>query len=74
MTGEQKLQYLEGQISQVKAGVLSFVTCPYCGAENTPTDDYLCCALFKEATEAVLDRMEKKEAVEFLSQVQDRVN
>lgn len=74
MTGPQKLEFIKSQIMQVRAGLLSFVQCPYCGHENTPVDEKLCCALFGEASAAVLDRMEKQEAVDFLSAVQDRVS
>ena len=74
MTGEQKIEYIQRQILEIKAGLLSFVTCPYCGTENTPADEYLCCKLFADASAAVMDRMEKQEAVDFMSKVQDRVN
>lgn len=74
MTGEQKLAYLQQQIVEIRAGLLTFVTCPYCGTENTPADERLCCPLFAEASAAILDRLEKQEAVDFLAQVQDRVN
>ena len=74
MTGQQKIEAIHSQILQVRTGLLSFITCPYCGGENTPVDKYLCCALFKEASEAVMDRMEKQEAIDFLSMVQDKVN
>ena len=74
MTGAQKLDYIRDQIFQVRAGLLSFVTCPYCGQENTPADDHLCCKLFGEASAAVLDRLEKQEAVDFISTIQDKVS
>jgi len=73
MTGEQKLESIYQQIIEVRAGLLSFITCPYCGEENTPVDEYLCCAFFKEATEAVLDRMEKQKALDFARTVKDKV-
>jgi hypothetical protein len=71
---EKKLEYLREQIVEIKAGLLTFITCPYCGTENTPADTHLCCPLFAEATAAILDRMEQQEAVDFLSAIQDRVN
>ena len=74
MTGPQKLDYIRDQIMQARAGLLSFITCPYCGRENTPVDEYLCCELFGEAAPAVLDRIEKQEAIDFISAVQDKVN
>ncbi len=74
MTGEQKLASIQQQIIEIKAGLRSFVQCPYCGAENTPVDEKLCCALFAEASKAVLDRMEKQAAIDFLNTVNDRVH
>lgn len=74
MTGEQKLDYIRDQIFQVRAGLLTFILCPYCGAENTPVDEHLCCKLFGEASMAIVDRIEKQEAIDFLGKVQDRVN
>ena len=74
MAPKKKLDYLRQQIVEVKAGLLTFITCPYCGSENTPADTHLCCTLFAEATEAILDRMEKQEAVDFLNTVADKVN
>ena len=71
---ERKIEFIRDQILAVRAGEISWVLCPYCGAENTPVDKHLCCSLFDEATKAVLDRMEKQEAIDFLSAVQDRVN
>jgi hypothetical protein len=74
MTGEQKLAFLQQQIIEIKAGLRSFTQCPYCGAENTPVDEKLCCALFAEASKAILDRMEKQAAIDFLDAVHERVN
>lgn len=71
MTPQQKIEAIHQQIVQVKSGLLTFVTCPYCGAENTPADVNLCCKLFAEASHAVLDRMDKQEAIDFLEQIQD---
>jgi len=71
---ERKLEFIHDQILAVRAGEISRVLCPYCGGENTPVDSQLCCALFKEASEAILDRLEKQEAIDFLNAVQDRVN
>ena len=73
MTPEQKLESIRNQIIEVRAGLLTFVLCPYCGVENTPVDEYMCCELFAEATKAVLDRMEKQEAIDFLATIQDKV-
>ena len=74
MTGEQKLESIREQIVHVKMGLQTFITCPYCFHENTPVDEFLCCKLFTEASKALLDRMEKQEAIDFVSKVQDKVN
>ena len=74
MTGEQKLQHLSQQIAEIKAGLLTFITCPYCGTENTLADTHLCCPLFAEATTAILDRLEKQQAIDFLNTIADRVH
>jgi hypothetical protein len=74
MTGEQKLAYLEQQVTEIRMGLLTFMTCPYCGKENTPADERLCCALFGEATTAILDRLEKQQAIDFLNTIADRVH
>ncbi len=74
LSPEAKLDFIRDQILAVRDGEISWVLCPYCGGENTPVDKHLCCALFKEASEAILDRMEKQEAIDFLNTVQDKVN
>ena len=74
MTGPEKLDFIRQQIGEIQVGVKSFILCPYCGTENTPVDEKLCCELFAEASAAVLDRMEKQAAVDFLSAVQDKVH
>jgi hypothetical protein len=74
MTGEQKLDFIRDQISEIRAGVRSFVLCPYCGTENTPVDKNLCCPLFAAASAAVLDRMEKQAAIDFLNSVNEKVH
>ena len=71
---EKKLDFIREQIMQVRAGLLTFITCPYCGHENTPVDEHVCCKLFGDASMAVIDRMDKEAAIDFLNMVQDRVN
>jgi hypothetical protein len=70
----QKLDFIRDQIAQIRAGLLTFILCPYCGEENTPVDKHVCCKLFGEAAMAVIDRMDGQAAVDFLKTVQDRVN
>jgi hypothetical protein len=71
---EKKLEFIQQQILAVRANQASWVLCPYCGHENTPVDTYLCCERFAEASSAIMDRIEKQEAIDFLAQVQDKVN
>ncbi len=70
----QKLDFIRDQIIQVRAGLLTFISCPYCGHENTPVDERVCCKLFGEAAMAVIDRIEKQAAIDFLKTVQDKVS
>lgn len=74
MSPTQKLDYLRDQIMQVRAGLLTFLTCPYCGEENTPVDERVCCKLFGEASMAVIDRLDKQAALDFAKTVQDKVS
>lgn len=74
MTGKQKLEFIRDQICELRAGLKTFIVCPYCGEENTPVDEKICCPLFAEASHAVLDRLEKQEAIDFLAKIQDRVS
>lgn len=73
-TPSQKIKFIRDQIQSIRAGKLSVILCPYCGGENTPVDEKVCCQLFGEACMAIMDRIEKQEAIDFLEQVQDRVN
>jgi len=72
MSPEQKLQFLEDQILQIRASKLEWLLCPYCGTENHPTNEHLCCGLFADATIAILDRMDKQDALDFMAEVSDR--
>ena len=72
MSPEQKLQFLTDQITQCRQGTLSWMLCPYCGAENKPTDEHLCCILFADAVMAILDRVDKKDSIDFMANVHDK--
>lgn len=74
MTPEEKLAFLSDQINAVRRGQLSFLLCPYCGTENTPVDEKLCCELFGRASQAVLDRLDKQAAIDFIQGVQENAN
>lgn len=71
LTPEQKLEFLTQQIEEVRDRKRSSIFCPYCGTLNRPADEFLCCALFGEATAAILDRTEKQEAIDFMSKAHD---
>lgn len=71
LTPEEKIQFLTDQLSAVKLGNASSIFCPYCGTRNRPSDEYLCCVLFGEATKAILDRTEKQDAIDFMSKAHD---
>ena len=74
LSPKKKLDFIRDQILQVRAGFLNFITCPYCGHENTPVDEWVCCQKFGDASMAVIDRMDKQTAIDFMNTVQDKVN
>lgn len=80
MSPEQKLQFLEDQISQVRSGELGWMLCPYCGTENIPDktgkdkEKLTCCKTFAAAVIAILDRIDKREAMDFMENVADRTH
>ena len=71
MNPEQKIQFLEDQFSQVRSGDLDWILCPYCGGENRETNQALCCEMFTKASLAILDRMDKQDAMDFMENVHD---
>lgn len=78
MTPEQKLQFLEDQVVQVRTGALDWMLCPYCGAENTQDrsgknkEKLVCCKPFETAVLAIIDRADKQAAMDFMENVADR--
>jgi hypothetical protein len=72
MTPEERLTFIQDQILQVRAGELKWMLCPYCGEENYPSNEFLCCKLFFDATGAILDRLERQDAIDFMANVADR--
>lgn len=70
----EKIDFIRDQIAAIRTGHGSHILCPYCGVENLPSNKLLCCDLFNEATMAVLDRMEKEDALRFLEAVQDNAS
>ncbi len=73
LSPEKKLDYLRDCILAIRAGAVDkAILCPYCGQTNYPTNEFLCCKLFGEATDAVMERMEAIDRIDFLSSVADR--
>jgi hypothetical protein len=72
LSPEQKLDYIRDQIIEVRSNLRTYLSCPYCGGENTPVDEHVCCKLFGDAALAVIDRMDKQAAIDFIGQVQDK--
>ena len=70
LSPEAKLDFLRDQILAVNRGDASSLFCPYCGTRNTPSAEFLCCALFHEATQAILTRMEQQEGIDAIEQIQ----
>lgn len=68
----QKIEYLEDCIRAIRRGAPNVIVCPYCGVKNSEHKVYICCDLFAEATNAILDRMEKQQAIDFFANVSDK--
>lgn len=74
MTPIEKIEFIRQQIAEVCSRNVDWVLCPYCGGQNEPSTKYICCKLFREASAAVLDRMEKEDALHFLEAVQENAS
>lgn len=74
LTPQEKLEYLESAIRAVRMGAPKAIVCPYCGVKNSEHEVYVCCKLYAEAMNAILDRMEKREAIDFFSNVAEKAN
>ena len=74
MSPEQKLEFIERQICAIQNSGFEYMTCPYCGGSNTQVDSKVCCEMFGRAAHAILDRMHVLDAIDFVCEVQDRVN
>lgn len=72
MSPEQKLQFIEDQILQIRAGDLKWMLCPYCGGENERMNEFVCCKTFGDASMAILDRMEKQDTMDFMANINDK--
>ena len=73
MTPEEKIAEVERQVREVRAGDLSEITCPYCGM-GVKMDGVFCCPTLTAAIDAVLERMQVNEAIEFIDRVTDNAS
>lgn len=73
LSPEKKLDYLRDCVLAIRSGGADkSILCPYCGKMNHQTNEFLCCQLFSEAMTAVVDRLDKQDAIDFMSSVSDR--
>lgn len=71
LDSKKKLEFLAMQVMAVRAGKGDTITCPYCGEVSTP-ESALCCPKYVKAMEAVLERFEQADKVEFMSRIMDK--
>lgn len=58
----------------MRAGETKKILCPYCGELNRKSNEFLCCELFQDACNAVVDRMDKQDAIDFMNKTHDNAN
>ena len=81
MTGEQKLAFVEKQITAIEREVNlgrkkrnCEINCPYCGGRNSPGDAAVCCMAFARAAAAVLMRKGANQDLERVEQLMEKVS
>ncbi len=72
MTSEQKVQYVEAQITAAEQGRQNVLNCPYCGGKNIEGEP-LCCISFARAAAAVLIRKEGHDQIEHAERILEKV-
>jgi len=72
LSPKAKLDYLRECVMQIRSGAEKTILCPYCGKMNHRTNEFLCCDTFSEAMNAVMDRMDQEEKIDFITNVYDR--
>jgi len=70
MSGEQKLAFVEAQISAGSTDML----CPYCGAHNAFGSQSLCCGTFADAVNAVLDRISTRQQKQQFERIAEQID
>jgi len=73
MTPDEKIAEVERQVREVRAGDLSEITCPYCGM-GVRMDGIFCCQTLVTAIEAVLERLQVNESIDFINRVTDNAS
>lgn len=73
MTPEERLSEVERQVRAVRTGDLTEITCPYCGL-GVKMDGVFCCQTLVTAIDAVLERLQVNEAIEFIDRVTDNAS
>jgi len=73
MTPDEKVAEVERQVREVRAGDLSEITCPYCGM-GVRMDGIFCCQTLVTAIEAVLERLQVNESIDFINRVTDNAS
>jgi cytochrome c-type biogenesis protein CcmH/NrfF len=67
VTPSEKLEYIETQIKELRRGLTRSIKCPYCTSVNVEDTD-ACCATFKLAIMAILDREDAQDGLEVARQ------
>lgn len=73
MDPEQKIADVERQVRAIRAGDLNEITCPYCGL-FVKMDGVFCCPTLTAAIDAVLERLQVNEAIDFVHRVTDNAS
>jgi hypothetical protein len=72
MTSEQKITYIEKQISACEQGRQNTINCPYCDEHNIEGNS-LCCELFARVVAAVLVRKDDQESADKVERILEKV-
>ena len=72
MTAEDKIRYIEKQITAAKQGRQNSINCPYCEGHNIEGNP-LCCEMFARVVAAVLVRKDDRARRENMERVLEKV-
>lgn len=73
LTPEERVQFVEQQITAVERGHSAEMDCPYCGLINKRGEP-LCCELFAMAAMAVLHRKDTEERIREAERIGEKVS